>query len=116
MKTYKGSCHCGNVTFEAQIDLKEVMSCNCSICSRVGSLLTFIPPEQFKLLSGQDADTEYLWGKKRIHRFFCKTCGIHTYARGKDQQGKENRAINVRSLEGVDLDSLKVRKFDGKSL
>lgn len=44
---YKGSCHCGKIAFEAEGDLKQVLACNCSICSRKGSLLWFIPRDKF---------------------------------------------------------------------
>jgi hypothetical protein len=33
---YKGSCHCGRVTFEVEGALTEVLECNCSHCSRKG--------------------------------------------------------------------------------
>ena len=36
---YKGSCHCGKVAFEVEGDVTYAMACNCSICSRKGSLL-----------------------------------------------------------------------------
>src|SRR4029077_9763998 len=53
VRSIVGSCHCGNVRYEVSTDLKSVMACNCSICSRSGYLLTFVPEDQFKLLSGE---------------------------------------------------------------
>ena len=50
---YQGSCHCGNVKFEAEGEIQQVLACNCSMCSRKGSLLWFIPRENFKLVSGE---------------------------------------------------------------
>jgi hypothetical protein len=112
-----GSCHCGKVTFEADLDLeKPVTACNCSICKRSGSMLAFIPAAQFKLKSGEEALTDYQWGRKHIHHLFCSTCGIKSFARGAMPDGSPIAAVNVRCLEGVDLEKLKVNHFDGAKL
>jgi hypothetical protein len=116
MSKYSGSCHCGNVRFEVETDLANVISCNCSICTRAGYLLAFVPDSQFKLLAGQNAQSDYQFNKKHIHHLFCKTCGVRSFGHGKSPDGGEMYAINVRALEGVDLDALKVNKVDGKSL
>jgi len=115
-KTYSGSCHCGRVRFKVTTDLARVISCNCSMCSRAGTLLTFVPAEQFELLSGDDALGDYQFNKHVIHHLFCRHCGIKSFAKGTPPTtNKEMRAINVRCLEGVDLDALTVQKVDGKS-
>jgi hypothetical protein len=31
---YKGGCHCGQIAFEAEGELTQVIECNCSICSK----------------------------------------------------------------------------------
>ena len=117
MKTkYSGGCQCQAVRYEVSADIQEVMSCNCSRCGRLGSLLTFVPAQDFKLLAGEDAVTEYLFNKHNIHHVFCSTCGIQSFARGKGPDGKEMVSINVRCLDGVDPESFKVKKFDGRSL
>jgi hypothetical protein len=115
-KTYAGGCHCGKVKYEVSTALDPVIACNCSICSKRGSLLTFVPPAQFKLQSGQDALSDYQWNKHIIHHLFCKSCGILSFARGRTPKGDEMVAINVRCLEGVDPSKLKVTPFDGRSL
>lgn len=115
-KTYTGSCHCGDVRYEVTTDLSRVISCNCSMCGRAGTLLSFVPASQFKLLQGQDSLTDYRFNKHAISHVFCKRCGIKSFAMGKmPKTGDEMRAINVRCLEGVDIDSLSVTKVDGKS-
>jgi hypothetical protein len=115
-KTYTGSCHCGQVAYEADTDLGMVVSCNCSICRKRGALLTFVPEDNFRLKSGGEALTDYLFNKKVVHHMFCPTCGVGAFARGIRPDGAKMIALNVRCLDGVDLDALKVRKFDGASL
>jgi hypothetical protein len=116
LSTYQGSCHCGNVRFEVQTDLTGVISCNCSICSRAGYLLTFVPASQFKLHEGKDAQSDYQFNKKHVHHLFCKTCGVRSFGHGVGPDGSEMYAINVRALDGVDLDTLAVKKVNGKEL
>ncbi len=114
---YTGSCHCGAVRYTVEADLSQpVLACNCSICSRTGALLTFVPIEKFTLEQGSDALTDYQFHKHVIHHLFCKTCGIRSFARGKGPGGKEMAAINVRCLDGVDPGTLVVKPFDGRSL
>ncbi len=114
-KKYTGGCHCNKVRYEVTADLASVVSCNCSICTARGLLITFVPEAQFKLLSGGGL-TDYQFNKKHIHHLFCPVCGVESYAAGKDKRGKQVYAINVRCLDGVDIASLKPSPFDGKSL
>lgn len=116
IKTHSGSCHCGNVRFEVKSDLAEVIACNCSICSKAGYVLTFVGADAFELLQGEDATTDYQFGKKHIHHRFCTTCGVRAYGHGAGRDGSVMYAINVRCLDGVDLSTLSIRQVDGKSL
>ena len=115
-KTYSGGCHCGRVSFQATTDLALVGHCNCSICTKRGALWAFVKPPQFKLLKGEDALTDYQFGKKNIHHLFCQSCGVGSFSHGLAPNGEETFAINVRCLDGVDTESLKLTPFDGKKL
>jgi hypothetical protein len=115
-QTYTGSCHCGAVEFDVTMVLEGLISCNCSICQRKGTILGFTPAENFTLKKGEDDLTDYQFGKKTIHHLFCKTCGVTAFAKSKMPDRTEMRAINIRCLEGVDIDTLEVKKFDGKSM
>ncbi len=54
---------------------------------------------------------------RKVRNHFCPTCGIHPLAEAKDPRtGKPTAAINVRCLEGIDLESLKIKKFNGRTL
>jgi hypothetical protein len=115
-KTHAGGCHCGAVRYEATTDLSQALSCNCSICNKRGALWTFLPAPQFRLLKGEDAVTDYQFGKKTIHHLFCTTCGVGSFSRGKAPNGQEMFAVNVRCLDDVDTSALKLTPFDGKAL
>lgn len=78
-------------------------------------LLAFVPSEQFRLLSGEDNLTDYQFNKKIIHHLFCSTCGVQSFSRGAGKDGKEMVGINVRCLDDVDVESLMLTPFDGKS-
>jgi hypothetical protein len=114
-KKYSGGCHCGKVRFQVTTDLAKVISCNCSICSRKGTALTFVAPDQLVELQGKDNLTDYQFNKQIIHHAFCKTCGISSYGWGSMPDGTRMFSVNVRCLDDVDLDSLDITKFDGKS-
>lgn len=114
--TYQGGCHCGKVRFEAAVDLtKPALMCNCSICSKRGYVLAFVPGNDFKLVSGEEALTDYLFNKKAIHHLFCSTCGVGAFGRGVGPDGGETFAVNVRCLDGVELERVPTVPYDGKS-
>jgi hypothetical protein len=115
-RTYTGSCHCGAVTYQAEMELGPVIACNCSMCSRMGWLLAFVPADRFKLLSGDDVLSDYQFNTRTIHHTFCSRCGVRSFTSGADREGNEIRSINVRCLEGVDIDALEVKKVDGRRL
>ena len=112
---YKGSCHCGKVAYEVEGEIKAAMDCNCSICQRKGALLWFVPRDKMRLLTDEEAAATYMFNKHVIKHRFCKVCGIHAFGEGVDPKGNAMAAINVRCLEGIDLESVPVHKFDGRS-
>lgn len=115
--TYRGSCHCGAVRFEAKCPpITGAMSCNCSYCRKSGGLLSFIPASHFMLQSGEESLVNYQFNRKVIDHLFCRTCGIGSFGRGKGPDGTAMVALNVRCLDDVDLDGLEISHFDGKSL
>lgn len=116
MQTYSGGCHCGRVRYDVTTALSPVLSCNCSICQKRGSMLTFVPRAAFKLTSGEQDLTDYQFNRKVIHHLFCKNCGISSFSTGTGPDQQEMVAVNVRCLDNIDLDALTVTTFDGKSL
>lgn len=76
----QGSCHCGDITYEADVDPNSVHICNCTDCQMLtGSgfrVTVHAPAPTFRLLTGQPkvyvktAES----GTKRRHAF-CPNCG-----------------------------------------
>lgn len=115
-KTYTGGCHCGNVRYEVSSDLARLTTCNCSICSKRGHVMTFVGGDAFKLLSGEGDLTDYQFNKRNVHHLFCKTCGIESFARGTGKNGETHYMISVRCLDGADISGRDIPEYDGKKL
>lgn len=114
-RSYQGGCHCGAVRYDVALALEQAMTCNCSICSKTGTALTFAPASRFTLQRGEEVLTDYQFGKKRIHHLFCSRCGVRSFSRATGPDGTPMVAVNVRCLDGVDLAALPTKQFDGRS-
>lgn len=116
MKKHTGACHCKKVTYEADIDLAQPsLECNCSHCAGKGLLLQFIKPEDFELKSGEESLKEYRFNTQKIAHQFCENCGMQPFAYGSDKEGNRLVALNVRSIDDVDVADLPKKPVDGKS-
>jgi len=102
-QTYQGSCHCGAVRFEADVDLAAgTFKCNCSVCFKSRAWLAAAPTDALRLLAGEQALRDYQFGRRRVHHFFCTQCGVRPFSRGVDGKGNEQYAIRVNCLDGVE--------------
>jgi hypothetical protein len=101
-KTYAGSCHCGAVRFEAEIDLAgETSRCNCSICMKSRFWKAVIPAGDLRVLQGEDQLADYQFGSGNIHHRFCTRCGVKTFGRGRHESIGEFYGVNVACLDNV---------------
>src|SRR5688572_26538093 len=118
-KTYHGSCHCGAVRFEADIDLAQpTYRCNCSICSRNRYWAAVVKPSAFRLLAGRHELVQYLFNTMQNEHYFCKTCGVRPYGVGNSPEVGEVIGVNVGCLEDAtpeELAAAPVRYCDGRN-
>jgi hypothetical protein len=102
-----GQCHCGHVTFEAEIDPQAVSICHCTDCqSLTGSpfrVTVICPGEQVRIQSGspkiyaKTGDN----GRRRLQHF-CADCGSPLFTSGEGAQ-TDNWGIRWGSIRQRDL-------------
>ena len=100
-KTYHGSCHCGAVRFEADLDLTQpTYRCNCSICRRNRFWAAVVKPAQFRVIAGRDELKQYLFNSMQNEHYFCKTCGVRPFSRGHLKElGGDYVSVQLGSLD-----------------
>lgn len=107
-RTYRGSCHCGAVRFECELDLARGTSrCNCSICTKTRFWKAVVTADAFRLVQGQDALSEYRFGRNSIVHAFCSRCGVKPFGRGHlEEIGGDFYAVNVACLDDATPEEL----------
>ncbi|KAF7346140.1 GFA domain-containing protein [Mycena sanguinolenta] len=116
IKVYTGGCHCKKIRYEFEhpdIYATQVMNCNCSICEDRGYLNVYTPEDKFRFTNGSDDDmAHYEFGARNVGHRFCKVCGTSI---GPAFQKWGMVVVNTRTIDGVDLDRLKLHKADRRS-
>jgi hypothetical protein len=108
----EGRCHCGRIRFEVDGDPDRVSACNCSICTRTGYLHWPVDPARVRILAGDGEWTSYRFGTRVADHRFCPTCGVSPFRIARSDPDKIT--INVRCLEGIELDAVAIARFDGR--
>jgi hypothetical protein len=94
-----GACHCGQISYEADVDPDKVLICHCTDCQALSGTafrtVLPIPESKFRLLSG----TPKVYVKigesgNRREQTFCGDCGSPLYAAPADLDGE--RVLNLR--------------------
>lgn len=120
-RTYRGSCHCGGIEVEADLNIFHPetpfgapMRCNCTFCRRRGAVTMLIGPSAFRLLKNE-TEARYQPKPEIGAYMFCGTCGVHVYATGSmDQLGGDFVTVNLDVFEDVPRDQITVAVLDGR--
>ena len=132
-KTYRGSCHCGAVQFEAELDLAAgTTRCNCGFCRKARFWMSFAKAADFRMLKGEEALSDYQYtptkttntpnGKAEpfLHLTFCKHCGVRPFTKGGEMArfGGKFFALNVACLDDAtdaELAAAPIHYADGRN-
>ena len=112
-KTFHGSCKCGAVKFEADIDISQgTTKCNCTSCWKRRWWSVRAKPEAFRSLSGASSLDEKAG--------FCRTCGVTPYGRVEAAEWNDGAyfSVNVAALDDLDpreLMAAPVQLCDGRN-
>jgi len=110
---YRGSCHCGEVTFSVEAPSTiEVEQCNCSVCSKSGFLHLIVPKSHFHLITGEDALSEYTFNTGVAKHYFCKHCGIKPFY--VPRSNPDGMDVNVNCLD-TRPPNICIVQFDGQN-
>jgi hypothetical protein len=109
---YALSCHCGAIKLEVEAALTGLEECNCSTCARHGFLFWKVPVEAVRLVTRKIALTTYHWRDADGGTGFCPTCGTAMMRTGY----RDRIAVNARCIEGIDIFTLEVERYDGRTL
>ena len=117
LETYRGSCHCGAVRFEADLDLTQpTFRCNCSICRRTRFWAAVAREGGLRVLSGQEDLTKYLFNTRKNEHWFCRHCGVRAFGIGTETPVGRMYGVNVGCLEDLgdeQLSRLEITVVDG---
>ena len=117
LKRYRGSCHCGAVRFEADLDLTQPsFRCNCSICRRTRFWPAVARESDFRLMAGGELLTEYRFNTRKNQHFFCSRCGVRPFGIGNETPIGRMIGVNIGCLEGLseaELSSIPITYVNG---
>jgi len=106
-QTYAGSCHCGAVRFEADLDLDQpTYRCNCSICRRTRFWPAVAREGGFRLLAGEAELTQYLFNSRKNQHYFCRHCGVRPFGIGTETPIGKMYGVNLGCLAGIGEEQL----------
>jgi hypothetical protein len=107
LATYLGSCHCGAVRFEADIDLSQgTIRCNCTLCTKLRNWAAIVPADAFRLVQGEASLSEYRCNTRTEQHFFCAACGVRPFGMGSSPRWGPYVAVSVHCLDDVAADEL----------
>jgi hypothetical protein len=118
-KLFHGSCHCGKIKFQANIDLtQETIKCNCTFCRKNSYWGIKVKNEDFEILEGQDYFSKTSSDPNIGEYIFCKHCSNMPFGiTKKTEWTEEGASIKISSLDDIsttELAALRITYYNGR--
>jgi len=114
LNRHEGSCHCGAVRFRVTWDIKELNTCDCSLCVKRNAVMAKVPEAALTVLEGEDMLLLYEWNTQRAKHSFCRACGLYVFHRKR--AAPDHFGVNVFCLDKFDMAAIPVRATEGANM
>ncbi|GKT59253.1 glutathione-dependent formaldehyde-activating enzyme [Colletotrichum tofieldiae] len=116
-RTYRGNCHCAAFVYEFDLpEIKTVGECNCSICTKKGSLWVIPARDNFRVVKGAESElSSYKFGTEQMIHKFCGNCGTAIMVDAPDGP-PYMMVLNARSIQDLDIVGLERKPFNGAAM
>ena len=109
----QGSCHCGAVRLTLPSAPETAISCNCSLCRRLGGLWAYYEFGKVGIEGHPENTVEYIWGDRTLRNFRCRTCGCATHWERLVAEPGSRHGVNLKNFDPRLQERVQVRHFDG---
>ncbi|RYZ03803.1 MAG: GFA family protein [Myxococcales bacterium] len=112
---HHGSCLCGDVTFDVDLDWSTGSRCNCTLCTKLGAVGSIVKPAAFKLLSPESKLSSFTRTPEIGRRFFCARCHVYCFGSGRlEVLGGDFVSVNLNCLDDFDVSRTSLIHWDGR--
>ena len=118
MQTFKGGCHCGNISYVLEWPLEGglvLRECSCSFCTKQGVVYTAHPQASLSIVVRTVNPTSYEFDTRTAYCDFCPKCGIYVYAHCTIDERKY-AVLNANTISDfVAPTGIRVKDFQGET-
>ena len=112
MTHHRGGCHCGRIAFRFTGEIEAAEVCNCSICHMKAYVHYYVPRDRFELQTPEADYSIYQFNTRVARHHFCPVCGVAPFYVPRSDPDEID--VNLRCVEGIDLDAITITTFDGR--
>jgi hypothetical protein len=107
-KLFHGSCHCGKIKYQVNIDLtKGSGKCDCTFCRKNSFWSYKAKAKNFQWLQGQETSTKYSSNPTIGDYIFCSTCGTMPFGiTVKSEWTEVGATINLSTFDDISTEEL----------